>query len=129
MRAEDAVSAFPHRSGLRHPWLAALVEAIDLRLRARHQVFEFSQSPRCIFRIQMGPAGEQLTLRDGTAIRADSRVINLHIWNDQMPRMPSEGATIAWARRVHRNLEFSLSELAKLLAIRADLDDVVALRA
>ena len=126
MRA-DAASALSHRLG--HSWLAAFVEAIDLRLRARHKVFEFSQSPRCIFRIQLGHAGEVLTLDDGTRIGAESRVVNLHIWNAQMPRMPSAGATIAWARLVHRNLEFSLNELAKLLAARADLDDVVALRA
>jgi hypothetical protein len=70
-----------------------------------------------------------LLLKDGTSVRPGDRVINLHFWNDQVPLIPAGGPTLAWARRMIERCELSLRELARHLAGRTDMDDVVAIRA
>ena len=111
---------------LDHPWLEALVRALDDRLRLRQGVFEYTGNPDCLFRIQVIAASDDLILSDGVAVRAGDRLINLH-WNEQFPRFPEDGPTLRWARRVNRNFEVSLRELAHFLAVRRDFDDVVAI--
>jgi hypothetical protein len=131
MRVSRSTFSFPEirPSGIDHKWIRALVTPIDVRLRRRHGVTEFTRSRECIFRMQVVSAGDDLLLNDGTRIRPQSRIINLHIWNEQLPRMPASGPTLGWARRMSRGLDVSLRELARLLAKRRDLDDAVALRA
>jgi hypothetical protein len=120
---------FEQRSGRDHPWLAAIVDAIDQRLRARRGVGEYSTSPECILRFQIAECRDGLVLSDGTQVHAGDRVIELHVWNEQFPPMPKQGATLAWARQTSRAFDLSLRELARHLAGRRDLDDVVAIRA
>ncbi len=112
-----------------HTWIRALVTAIDDRLRLRQGVKEFSRSQDCIFRIQISRANEKVVLSDGTRLRANDRVVDLHLWNEHVPLMPPRGPTLAWARQMNRALDFSLRELAELLKRRQDLNDVVAIRA
>ncbi|HEX5507671.1 MAG TPA: hypothetical protein VFX37_04130 [Pseudolabrys sp.] len=112
-----------------HTWIRALVTAVDDRLRLHYGVKEFSRSPDCIFRIQVVTAKTDITLTDGTRVRANDRIIDLHWWNEQIPLMPRSGPTLAWARQMHRALDTSLRELATLLKQRRDLDDVAVIRA
>jgi hypothetical protein len=105
-------------------WLAEAVLAFDARQRRRQAVFEYSRDPRCIFRLDITRARRPLTLRDGTRVDAGERVARLHFWNEQIPKMPEDGATIGWARRMQRAIGFSLFELARYLAQRPDLADV-----
>jgi hypothetical protein len=118
-----------HRSGHDHPWLAVIVDAIDQRLRAREGVGEYSTCPECILRFQIAESRNGLVLSDGTQVHAGDRIIDLHLWNEQLPTMPERGATLAWARRISRALDLSLRELARYLAERRDLDNVLAIRA
>jgi hypothetical protein len=131
MNARTTTTSFlqPNRLGRDHPWLGAIIERVDARLRARGGVYEFSASPECIFRIQITESREAVELSDATQVRPDDRVINLHLWNEQLPIVPKDGATLAWARHMSRALELSLRELALYLAARPDLAAVVALRA
>ncbi|MGE5533908.1 MAG: YkoP family protein [Acidobacteriota bacterium] len=126
-------STFPvshaQANALGQTWIRALVTGIDGRLRLHYGVREFSQSPDCIFRIQVVPAKTDITLSDGTRVRANDRIIDLHLWNEQIPLMPPGGPTLAWARQMNRAVDISLRELATLLKRRKDLDDVVAVRA
>ena len=108
------------------PWLEAMVAALDDRLRLRHRVIEYTNSPECLFRIQLVTSNETYVLSDGTYIRAGDRIANLHVWNEQFPCFAGKGPTLAWARRVNQAFELSLRELAAFLDGRRDLDDVVA---
>lgn len=108
--------------------LGPIVEAIDRRLRDRLQVIEYSTSPYCVFRLQIIQCEEDLVLNDGACLRRGDRVIDLHFWNEQIPLMPEGAPTLAFARRIERCIDFSLSELAKYLAARRDLDDIRAIR-
>ena len=50
------------------------------------------------------------------------------IMNQQVPLIPAGGPTLGWARRMNTRCELSLQELARHLAGRTDMDDVVAIR-
>ena len=110
-----------------HPWLATLLESLDRRLRLKTGVREYTRSPDCVFRMQVAASGFELTLSDGTCVRPGDRIINLHLWNEQVPPLPERGPSIAWARRMKRAFDNSLRELALHLAERRDLDDVIAI--
>jgi hypothetical protein len=109
------------------PWLEAMVAALDDRLRQRHGVIEYTNSPECLFRIQLVTSNEHFELSDGTCICAGDRLITLHVWNEQFPCFAAKGPTLAWARRVNQAFDFSLKELAGFLHSRRDLDDVLAI--
>jgi YkoP domain len=106
---------------------AALVTALDDRLRLRLGVIEYTQSQDCLFRIQPAASLSDLTLSDGTHIRIGDPIVHLHVWNEQFPPFPSTGPTVGWARRVNRAFERSLSELSYFLKTHRDFDGVVAI--
>lgn len=112
------------RTPYSHPWLAEAVAALDARLRHRQAVFEYTSNPSCIFRLDIGAAPRLIILRDGTCAHPGERLARLHFWNEQIPSLPQQGATIGWARRMQRAIVVSLVELAHYLASRPDLDDI-----
>jgi hypothetical protein len=106
--------------------LNALVSTIDKTLRERQGIFEYSNSPRCIFRVQFAAAGSDIALSDGTCLAAGSRLISLHLWNEHVPPFPARGPTLGWARQMCDDLEISLQELAAF-ASRPALEDIAAI--
>jgi hypothetical protein len=114
----------PQRSPYSHPRLAELIFALDKLLRQRYGVLEYSSHPSCIFRIEICPSGRNLTLRDGTRVRAGDRIARLHYWNEQMPATRLYASQMVWAREFHRRIAISLTELARYLRAQSDLADV-----
>lgn len=112
---------------LDHTWLGTLVSALDDRLRLHYGVFEYTDRPDCLFRIQILRNDEDIVLSDGVPVRAGARIINLHVWNEQFPVFPPQGPTLAWARRLNRAFDASLCELAHFLQTEPALDDVTAI--
>jgi YkoP-like protein len=108
-------------------WLVEALSAFDNRLRRRQAVFEYTHDPACIFRIDVTRASREVTLRDGTTVRHGDRVVRLHFWNEQIPTLPEDGATIAWARRMQRAIGRSLDELGHYLAAQPDLADIAVI--
>jgi hypothetical protein len=115
---------FGVQSPYSHPWLAKIIFALDKPLRRRQAVVEYTAHPSCIFRLGLDRARRQLTLRDGTRVRPRQRVAQLHLWNEHIPPLPPNGATIRWAREIERHIEMSLRELADYLSSRRDLRDI-----
>jgi hypothetical protein len=116
------------KAGLFSGALASFVEAIDRLLRHRLQVIEYSNSRDCLFRLQIINSEDSVVLVDGTRLHPGDRVIDLHLWNEQVPLMPDGAPTLAFARRVERCIDLSLSELAGYLRGRSDLGDIQAIR-
>jgi YkoP domain len=108
---------------------ARVVFAFDSRLRTRNGVFDYIDSPDCIFRVKLERVGRQIVLRDGVRLDPADRIIELHYRNEYFPPMGRDGATVAWARRVMTMLDRSLKELCGYLRSRSDLDDVLAIQA
>jgi len=109
------------------PWLEAMVSALDDRLRLRQGVIEYTNSPDCLFRIQLVTSNENYVLSDGTCVHSGDRVANLHVWNEQFPCFVGKGPTLAWARRVNHAFDLSLRKLAAFLDTHRDFDDVIAI--
>lgn len=109
--------------------LSAAINRLDRSLRARQGIVEYTNSPHCIFRMEIAVSEDQIVLGDGTTVRSADRVIVLHLWNEHIPHLPPDGPTLGWGRRLSRALECSLGELESYLATRPDLDDIVAIRA
>jgi hypothetical protein len=114
--------------GERHFWLERLIFGLDGVLRRWQSVIEYTHDPTCILRIKFGRLEQDFVLSDGTAGRVGERFIDLHLWNEQIPAMPKEGASIAWARQMSLCFQHSLRQLARYLASRSDLDDILLVR-
>jgi hypothetical protein len=114
--------------GERHFWLEWLILGLDGLLRRWQSVIEYTHDPTCILRIKFGRLDQDFVLSDGTAGHAGERFIDLHLWNEQIPAMPKEGASIAWAREMRLCFQHSLRQLARYLASRSDLDDISLVR-
>ncbi|QQO23422.1 hypothetical protein JJB98_27530 [Bradyrhizobium diazoefficiens] len=109
--------------------LNGLVDPIDRRLRVLHSITEFTGSRDCIFHMQLGINRERIGLQDGTVVDAGARILILHLWNEHILPFPPSGPGLGWARRLSRQLEFSLRELDLHITSRANLQDVPAIRA
>ncbi len=107
-----------------HPWLAQAIFALDIRLRRRQSVIEYTRHPGCVFRLQIDLSRQKVALSDGTHARPGQRIGRLHFWNEHIPPMPARGATIAWARQLQQCIATSLRELTLYLSSRPDLRDV-----
>ncbi|HYZ44591.1 MAG TPA: hypothetical protein VE667_07015 [Xanthobacteraceae bacterium] len=118
----------PARPGRGHAVLKRIVFGIDAALRRWNSVVEFTTDPACILRIRVDRLERSLVLADGTSARAGDRFVDLHLWNEQIPPMPKEGASIAWARQMHVCFLQSLQQLVRYLAARPDLDDIAVVR-
>lgn len=110
-------------------WLGYVVFGLDRWLRQRQGVYEYTTNPSCLFRIQKTESEESLSLSDGTHIAAGDAILNLHLWNEQIPAMDRHGASVAWARQISHGIQMSLIELVRHMAEHKELDDVVAARA
>lgn len=111
-------------SGL--PWLEHAIFALDGWLRRRQGIYEYTCDPRCMFRVGLRRADQTLTLSDGTHVRTGDPVLELHLWNENIPAMGLEGPTVAWAHQVSRAIQSSLRELAAYVAEQPALDGVKA---
>jgi hypothetical protein len=108
-------------------WLQAAVFALDRRIRRHIGVFEYTVHPECLFRLQVVTVEDPLVLEDGTSVGAGSRVLVLHLWNEQMPVIGPTGPTLAWARKADRAIDTSLRELACYLATHPHLRDIAVI--
>jgi len=108
-------------------WLADALAFFDSRLRRNQAVFEYTDNPACIFRLDIEQASRSLVLVDGTQVALGQRLARLHYWNEHVPAIPEHGATIGWARRMQRAIAVSLRELAHYLSLRSDLADIAVI--
>jgi hypothetical protein len=120
---------FPLWRQSRNPLLAQIVFGVDAVLRRRNCVFEYSSDQQCILRISLSHLDSDVALNDGTRGRAGDPIIELHLWNEQVPASPKQGASIGWARQMHLCFSRSLAELAQYLAIRPEHNDISIVRA
>jgi len=114
--------------GERHFWLDKIIFGLDRVLSRWQSVVEYTHDPTCILRITFRRLDQDFVLTDGTAGHAGERFIDLHLWNEHIPAMPKEGASIAWARQMSLCFQHSLRRLARHLASRPDLDDISLVR-
>ena len=116
--------ARPERSGL----VAKAIFGVDRLFRKWRGVFEYTSDLECLFRAEVIQLDDDIVLADGSTFPARKRIAKIHLWNEQVPRFPAEGATLLWARRMYRGLDVSLREMAVFLGAQ-EFQDVVGVRA
>jgi hypothetical protein len=77
------------------------IRLLDALQRRLHGVYEFTDDPSCLLRIQRTKAPHDLALPDGT-VAAGAPVLALHLRNEQVLPIPEAGADMAWALRMTR---------------------------
>jgi hypothetical protein len=127
MRLRSAIDRENAGNGTGSSWLQTAVFALDRRIRRRIGVFEYSVHPECLFRLQVVTVEDPVALVDGTSVRPGSRVLVLHLWNEQMPVIGRTGPTLAWGRKADRAMDNSLRELACYLAAHPQLRDIAVI--
>jgi hypothetical protein len=111
-----------------HPILYGLIFGFDSWLRQWLRVSEYSDHPLCIFRIQVSQLDHTIVLADGASAQPGDRIIDLHLWNEHVPRMSSDGVSVGWALEMSRCVDVSLRELAAYLSFEWELEDIVIIR-
>ena len=101
--------------GWRDEVWTVLVSALDGVLRSCYSVIQFSDDPRCVFRIGQSQARYDLLFADGTAVGADETIGTLHFWNEQLPPFSLSGPDVRWAVVMRRRVVYSLRALAQFV--------------
>src|SRR5713226_9324042 len=100
-----------------------LIRGIDGYLRRSIGIIEFDHSDDAVVRIAVGRAGREMRLSDGTRLRPDEPVLELHLWNEHLLALPPEGPTLSWAAVTRRQVARSLTRLAAHVLAEPKLRD------
>jgi hypothetical protein len=98
---------------------------IDEILRRRQKIEEFSDDPDCLLRINVRPAPRPLPLASGV-VPAGTEVLEIHLWNEHLPRAEASDSSLAWAVKGRAGLLRSLAALARHVEHRPELENVRA---
>jgi hypothetical protein len=97
-----------------------LIRLLDRLLRRQQKVFEYWDDPDCMFRASTSKARHAIHLPDGE-IPVGTEVLQLHFWNEHMPRIPADGPDLALAIRGQRMLLNSLRAFARWIQDNPDV--------
>jgi hypothetical protein len=82
-----------------------------------------------MFRVSTKRSGKAVVLRDGARIEPHHHVLELHFWNEQLPRIRQDGLRFAWAVHARGRFNASLAMLAESIEKERRYADVRALQA
>lgn len=100
---------------------------VDARLRRHAGLFEYSNDPRCLFRLARTTAHHPVELPD-LSLRPGDPILELHLWNEHVPALPAGGADFRWSALAYQRMVWSLHLLGQFVEPGGAFDDVKALR-
>lgn len=92
--------------------LRSLIRRFDSFQRRRLGVTEFCDATECVLRVRATGAPHALELGD-ISVATSEPVIELHLWNEHLPRVPADGPDLGWALGMQRRFVGSLRLLAR----------------
>jgi hypothetical protein len=92
--------------------MRAVVRLIDTLLRKSQGIYEFTDDPECILRIQLKRATHPVTFGNNRILKGDA-VLAVHAWNERMPKVPEDGPTLEWAFGLRQQVIHSFMGVAK----------------
>lgn len=101
---------------------------LDRVLQQWYRIWEFSSHPECLLRIGLARADRPVKLSDEIEITPGDPILDLHIWNENLPRIPIGRSDMVWARVIARFMRLSLAELAAYIEAEPRLAEIKALR-
>jgi len=105
--------------------LRRLVRRLDASIRRQEGIIEFSSSPTCLLRVVVTTAERELCFSDGTHVAPGETIIDLHFWNERLPKASSG---LGWGGRFGRALTRSFIDLAAVIDADPRLAGAVAVR-
>ena len=75
-------------------------------------MIEFWDHPDCLIRVRVAEADRALVVAN-SVIPAGEKIIEIHFWNEHVPRIPASGTDMKWAVKGVRILMSSFTELAR----------------
>lgn len=105
--------------------LRIIVRRFDAWLSRRYGVFEFSQIPDCLFRLQVAVVRHSITLPD-CQVKRGELVLYLHIWNERLLALDTLSPGLGWAKTFHNSILRSLREIACYLGDQPDMEEIRA---
>jgi hypothetical protein len=91
--------------------MRALIRGLDSLLRRLYGVFDISNDPDCLLRLQIAEAPHDLRFSD-QVVAAGESVLIIHIWNEHLLSISPQGPDLAWAKKMYRTFYNSLHEVA-----------------
>jgi hypothetical protein len=101
---------------------------IDRLLRRRLRVYEFSNDPDCILRLQVTKAQHTLQLAGGV-VKKGGPVLGLHLWNERIRPIAPGGPDLTWGLWLRRSSEYSLHLVGRQMRLDPSLAGVQAVGA
>jgi YkoP domain len=92
--------------------MRGLIRFLDRLLCRCTGVYEFSDDPKCILRVQYTQATHNMPIGREMVLKGEP-VLALHMWNERTPIIPAGGADLGWALNFRRLLVHSLRGVAK----------------
>ena len=81
-------------------------------MRRKMNVIEFWDHPDCLIRVKVAQSDHPLVVADNV-IAAGEKIIEIHFWNEHVPKLTYFSADMKWAIRGVRMLMSSFTELAR----------------
>ncbi|HEY7791523.1 MAG TPA: hypothetical protein VIC33_13475 [Vicinamibacterales bacterium] len=108
--------------------MRACVRWLDRALRQYQGIVEFCDQAPCVLRVSPARAGLALILPDGTRISPGDPLLELHLWNERLPRADTV-STLGRGGSLRSRLDWSLEALARYLSEESGPDEVCACHA
>ncbi len=87
--------------------LRSLILAADGFYLRSLEIYELSQDPECILRLQLTRARHPFQHGSFIVDKGDP-ILGLHVLNEHIPQLPSSGADLGWAAQTLRRFTYSL---------------------
>jgi hypothetical protein len=91
------------------------IYGLDFILKKAYGVKPFVSDPDCIIRLSFWKASRWIKIAEGLEVEKGETVGELHLWNEQIPKMPPEGPDLKWGYEVAKKLRYSLGLLAQAI--------------
>jgi hypothetical protein len=105
--------------------MRAVVRRFDAFLARQYGLFNFSDEPDCVLRLQVAPAPHQLSFSD-QVVQPGEKVLELHLWNEHLPPVPAAGLDLRWAITMQRAFLNSLRAVGRYMQSETKLADILA---
>ncbi len=92
-----------------------LIYGLDYILRKAYGVKPFVEDPDCIIRLSFWKAPKAMKITEDLGVNKGELIAELHLWNEHIPVMPSEGPDLKWGYEVVKKLQYSLGLLARAI--------------
>jgi hypothetical protein len=105
-----------------------LIRGIDWLVRRFKGIVEFDRSEDGLICIALVRVEQEARLADGTHLQPGDAVVELHLWNEHLLRVPPRGSDLRRAMALRRGALGSLRRLAAYMLADRRFDDIKALR-